>query len=120
MSTAQRQTPLTAASLGSSSSTFCSVADMGRSTHGPTSTAAYTTSLLGSSGSNRCVDSFLCKALGFGWGRTSTAVSVSLLQYGLMEITCRKTHLTSALTFKQAGWFFKDLHRIEGFVYDKQ
>ncbi|EEC02588.1 oxysterol-binding protein 1A, putative [Ixodes scapularis] len=36
-------------------------------------------------------------------------------QYGLMEITCRKTHLTSALTFKQAGWFFKDLHRIEGF-----
>uniref|UniRef100_V5HMR6 Oxysterol-binding protein n=3 Tax=Ixodes ricinus TaxID=34613 RepID=V5HMR6_IXORI len=40
-------------------------------------------------------------------------------QYGLMEITCHKTHLTSALTFKQAGWFFKDLHRIEGFVYDK-
>lgn len=55
------------ASLGSSSSTFCSVAGMERSTHGPTSTAAYTTSLLGSSGSNRCVDSFLCKASGFGW-----------------------------------------------------
>lgn len=41
-------------------------------------------------------------------------------QYGLMEIVCQKSGLTSALTFKQAGWFYKDLHRIEGFIYDKQ
>ncbi|XP_077519316.1 oxysterol-binding protein-related protein 1-like [Amblyomma americanum] len=40
-------------------------------------------------------------------------------QYGLMEIVCQKSGLTSALTFKQAGWFYKDLHRIEGFIYDK-
>uniref|UniRef100_A0A1E1X3D1 Oxysterol-binding protein n=1 Tax=Amblyomma aureolatum TaxID=187763 RepID=A0A1E1X3D1_9ACAR len=40
-------------------------------------------------------------------------------QYGLMEIVCQKSGLTSSLTFKQAGWFYKDLHRIEGFIYDK-
>ncbi|XP_065284033.1 oxysterol-binding protein-related protein 1-like [Dermacentor albipictus] len=40
-------------------------------------------------------------------------------QYGLMEIVCQKSGLTSSLTFKQAGWFYKDLHRIEGFIFDK-
>uniref|UniRef100_A0A131Z0W0 Oxysterol-binding protein n=1 Tax=Rhipicephalus appendiculatus TaxID=34631 RepID=A0A131Z0W0_RHIAP len=41
-------------------------------------------------------------------------------QYGVMEIVCQKSGLTSSLTFKQAGWFYKDLHRIEGFIFDKQ
>ncbi|ROT63114.1 putative oxysterol-binding protein 1A [Penaeus vannamei] len=41
-------------------------------------------------------------------------------QYGTMEITNHATGHKSVLTFKTAGWFSKDLHRIEGFIMDKK
>ncbi|XP_076349710.1 oxysterol-binding protein-related protein 2-like isoform X2 [Tachypleus tridentatus] len=41
-------------------------------------------------------------------------------QYGTLELTGHDTGLIVVLNFKQAGWFCKDLHRIEGFIYDKQ
>ncbi|KDR22529.1 Oxysterol-binding protein-related protein 1 [Zootermopsis nevadensis] len=40
-------------------------------------------------------------------------------QYGTMEVTNHVTGLRAILTFKPAGWFSKDLHRVEGFITDK-
>ncbi|XP_076063131.1 oxysterol-binding protein-related protein 1-like isoform X2 [Oratosquilla oratoria] len=40
-------------------------------------------------------------------------------QYGTMEIVSHTTGLKCVLTFKTAGWFSKDLHRVEGFIIDK-
>ncbi|KFM76564.1 hypothetical protein X975_15811, partial [Stegodyphus mimosarum] len=37
-----------------------------------------------------------------------------------MEIHCHTTNLTAQLNFKPAGWFGRDLHRIEGFILDGQ
>ncbi|GFO44821.1 oxysterol-binding protein [Plakobranchus ocellatus] len=37
---------------------------------------------------------------------------------GTMEITCSRGNLRSVLHFKQSGWFSKDLHHVEGFIYD--
>uniref|UniRef100_A0A2R5LBQ6 Oxysterol-binding protein n=1 Tax=Ornithodoros turicata TaxID=34597 RepID=A0A2R5LBQ6_9ACAR len=62
----------------------------------------------------------------YTWGNVNCCIHNIIVgklwfeQYGVMEITCQKSGLTSALTFKQAGWFYKDLHRIEGFIYNKQ
>ncbi|XP_060063801.1 oxysterol-binding protein-related protein 1-like [Ylistrum balloti] len=39
--------------------------------------------------------------------------------YGVMEILCHKTGWKSILNFKQSGWFGKDLHKVEGYIYDK-
>ncbi|KAG7165062.1 Oxysterol-binding protein-related protein 1-like 1 [Homarus americanus] len=41
-------------------------------------------------------------------------------QYGSMEITNHATGHKSVVTFKTAGWFSKDLHRIEGFIIDRR
>lgn len=41
-------------------------------------------------------------------------------QYGLMEIHCHTSGLTAQLNFKPAGWFGRDLHRVEGFIIDGQ
>ncbi|GFW50596.1 oxysterol-binding protein-related protein 1 [Trichonephila clavipes] len=41
-------------------------------------------------------------------------------QYGMMEIHCHTNGLTAQLNFKSAGWFGRDLHRIEGFIVDSQ
>uniref|UniRef100_A0A1B6J4L6 Oxysterol-binding protein n=2 Tax=Homalodisca liturata TaxID=320908 RepID=A0A1B6J4L6_9HEMI len=41
-------------------------------------------------------------------------------QYGTMEIINHSTGHRAVLTFKPAGWFSKDLHRVEGFIMDKQ
>ncbi|PSN35281.1 Oxysterol-binding protein-related protein 2 [Blattella germanica] len=41
-------------------------------------------------------------------------------QYGTMEVVNHNTGLRAILTFKPAGWFSKDLHRVEGFIVDKQ
>lgn len=38
--------------------------------------------------------------------------------YGAMEITNHNTKHKAVLNFKQGGWFGKDLHKIEGFIYD--
>ncbi|XP_071441573.1 oxysterol-binding protein-related protein 1-like isoform X2 [Hetaerina americana] len=40
-------------------------------------------------------------------------------QYGTMEVINQKTGHRAILTFKPAGWYSKDLHRVEGFVTDK-
>lgn len=40
-------------------------------------------------------------------------------QYGNMEIVNHATGHTALLNFKPAGWFSKDLHRVEGFILDK-
>ncbi|RZF34644.1 hypothetical protein LSTR_LSTR012726 [Laodelphax striatellus] len=40
-------------------------------------------------------------------------------QYGTMEIVNHSTGHKAILTFKPAGWFSKDLHRVEGFIMDK-
>uniref|UniRef100_A0A146KXB4 Oxysterol-binding protein n=3 Tax=Lygus hesperus TaxID=30085 RepID=A0A146KXB4_LYGHE len=40
-------------------------------------------------------------------------------QYGTMEIVNSVTGHKAVLTFKPAGWFSKDLHRVEGFIMDK-
>lgn len=40
-------------------------------------------------------------------------------QYGNMEIVNHSTGHTAHLNFKPAGWFSKDLHRVEGFILDK-
>ncbi|XP_073993554.1 oxysterol-binding protein-related protein 1 isoform X3 [Rhodnius prolixus] len=40
-------------------------------------------------------------------------------QYGTMEIVNAVTGHKAVLTFKPAGWFSKDLHRVEGFIMDK-
>ncbi|KAL4218205.1 Oxysterol-binding protein-related protein 1 [Mactra antiquata] len=37
---------------------------------------------------------------------------------GVMEVYNHKTKHKAVLNFKQGGWFGKDLHKVEGFVYD--
>ncbi|CAG5134914.1 unnamed protein product, partial [Candidula unifasciata] len=37
--------------------------------------------------------------------------------YGVMEITCNKSNINAVINFKQSGWFAKDLHHVEGFIY---
>lgn len=41
-------------------------------------------------------------------------------QYGVMEVINHTTKHKAVLNFKQGGWFGKDLHRIEGFIYDSK
>ncbi|CAL1535146.1 unnamed protein product [Lymnaea stagnalis] len=38
--------------------------------------------------------------------------------YGTMEITCNTSEMKSVINFKQSGWFAKDLHHVDGFVYN--
>ncbi|XP_046377333.2 oxysterol-binding protein-related protein 1-like [Haliotis rufescens] len=38
--------------------------------------------------------------------------------YGTMEVTNHSTKHKAVLNFKQGGWFGKDLHKVEGFIYD--
>ena len=45
-------------------------------------------------------------------------VNYVYFQYGAMEITNHNTKHKAVLNFKQGGWFGKDLHKIEGFIYD--
>ncbi|XP_037911232.1 oxysterol-binding protein-related protein 1 isoform X2 [Hermetia illucens] len=40
-------------------------------------------------------------------------------QYGTMEVVNHTTGHKAILTFKPAGWASKDLHRVEGFITDK-
>ncbi|XP_076437583.1 oxysterol-binding protein-related protein 1-like [Babylonia areolata] len=39
---------------------------------------------------------------------------------GTMEITNHQNKLRAVLNFKQCGWFGKDLHRVEGFIYGQK
>lgn len=41
-------------------------------------------------------------------------------QYGTMEIHNKQNGMKAILTFKPAGWASKDLHRVEGIIYDKK
>ncbi|KAH3896816.1 hypothetical protein DPMN_020997, partial [Dreissena polymorpha] len=38
---------------------------------------------------------------------------------GVIEIVNHKTKHKAVLNFKQGGWFGKDLHKVEGFIYDQ-
>ncbi|XP_071144219.1 oxysterol-binding protein-related protein 1-like isoform X2 [Mytilus edulis] len=38
--------------------------------------------------------------------------------YGPMEVINHKTKHKALLNFKQGGWFGRDLHKVEGFIYD--
>lgn len=40
--------------------------------------------------------------------------------YGVMEVTNHTTKHKTVLNFKQGGWFGKDLHRVEGYIYDSK
>ncbi|KAJ8322029.1 hypothetical protein KUTeg_000500 [Tegillarca granosa] len=39
--------------------------------------------------------------------------------YGIMEVLNHKTNHKCVLNFKQAGWFGKDLHKVEGYIYNQ-
>ncbi|KAG1706624.1 Oxysterol-binding protein-related protein 2 [Nymphon striatum] len=41
-------------------------------------------------------------------------------QYGLLEVVNHQNGLKAVLNFKPAGWFSRDLHRIEGFIVNKE
>jgi len=41
-------------------------------------------------------------------------------QSGTMEIVNHRTGHRCTLTFKPAGWFSKELHRVEGFITDNK
>ncbi|XP_076325986.1 oxysterol-binding protein-related protein 1-like [Tachypleus tridentatus] len=41
-------------------------------------------------------------------------------QYGILELIGHDTGLSAVMNFKPAGWFSKDLHRIDGFIYNRQ
>jgi len=38
--------------------------------------------------------------------------------YGVMEVLNHKSKHKAVLTFKQNGWFGRDLHKVEGYIYD--
>lgn len=38
--------------------------------------------------------------------------------YGAMEVTNHKNKFKSILNFRTCGWFGKDLHKVEGYMYD--
>ncbi|XP_064597010.1 oxysterol-binding protein-related protein 1-like isoform X2 [Liolophura sinensis] len=40
--------------------------------------------------------------------------------YGVMEVVNHKTGWKAKLNFKQGGWFGKDLHAVEGYIYDAE
>ena len=42
------------------------------------------------------------------------------VQYGMMEVTNHKSLQKSVVDFKACGWFGNDLHKIEGFLLDKE
>ena len=37
-----------------------------------------------------------------------------------MEIVNQKTKAKCVLNFKSSGWFGKDLHKVEGYLYDSK
>jgi len=65
------------------------------------------------------------------WGETYTWTNVNccihniivgklwIEHYGVMEITNHKTRHKTVLNFKPSGWTGKDLHRLEGYIYDE-
>ncbi|KAH9496211.1 Oxysterol-binding protein- protein 1 [Bulinus truncatus] len=38
--------------------------------------------------------------------------------YGTMEITCDSSNIKAVVNFRQSGWFAKDLHHVDGYIYD--
>ena len=41
-------------------------------------------------------------------------------QYGTMEIVNQRNKHRCVLNFKSSGWFGKDLHKVEGYLYDQK
>ena len=42
------------------------------------------------------------------------------VQYGVLEVTNHKSLQKSVVDFKACGWFGNDLHKTEGFLFDKE
>ena len=42
------------------------------------------------------------------------------VQYGVLEVTNHKSLQKSVVSFKACGWFGNDLHKVEGFLFDRQ
>ena len=42
------------------------------------------------------------------------------LKYGTMEIVCKQTGYKAVLSFKTYSWTNRELHKVEGFVYDNK
>ncbi len=40
--------------------------------------------------------------------------------YGIVEIINHKTGHKCVLDMKQAGWFGKDIHKVEGYIADRR
>jgi len=45
---------------------------------------------------------------------------VVAVQYGVMEITNHRSLQKSVIDVKACGWFSNDLHKVEGFLFDKE
>ncbi|CAG2242703.1 ORP1_2 [Mytilus edulis] len=49
---------------------------------------------------------------------TWSNINCCVHNYGPMEVINHKTKHKALLNFKQGGWFGRDLHKVEGFIYD--
>ena len=43
-----------------------------------------------------------------------------LIKYGTMEITCHQTGYKSIINFKPYSWSNKELHKLDGYIYDNK
>jgi Oxysterol-binding protein len=43
-----------------------------------------------------------------------------VVQTGVMEITNHKTNFKAVVNFKPCGWFGKDIHKLEGYLFDNK
>lgn len=41
-------------------------------------------------------------------------------KYGTMEIICHQTGYKAVINFKPYSWSNKEMHKVEGFIYDKK
>jgi len=42
------------------------------------------------------------------------------VQYGEMEVKNHKSLQKSVVNFKSCGWFGNDLHKVEGYLFDRE
>lgn len=43
-----------------------------------------------------------------------------IFKYGTMEIVCHQSGYKAIINFKPYSWSNKELHKVEGFIYDKK
>ena len=52
------------------------------------------------------------------WNRLEFPVGLCVGQFGKLEVTNHKTKHKATLTFKTTDMLHRDLHKVEGFIYD--